>query len=101
MYKSSTGAAYMYVPVTGPSGVDITTFPVSIALRLEGTGGEPLATDYAAATWTTNGTAKEATLLLTEGLYADGEYLAWVRVQAAPEDLRLNAGRVRIGDSRT
>lgn len=97
MYKPYTGSAYMYIPVTPPDGVVVTGFNVSIALLPESAGGEPAIGDYKVASWTGN----EATLLLTEGLYPIGEYLAWVRVQASPEDLRLPAGRVRIGDART
>jgi hypothetical protein len=97
MYKPSTGDAYMYVPITGPSGVNIQSFAVSVALILEGSGGEPALSDYKTATWV----GTEAALLLTEGLYPDGEYLVWVRIVASPEDLRLPSGRCRIGDART
>lgn len=97
MYKPSTGSAYLYVPVTAPDGVDPATMTASIALIPEAAGGEPAATDYKAATWV----GEEAVLLLTEGMYPDGEYAVWLRIQAAPEDLRLPAGRCRIGDTRT
>lgn len=96
MLKLSTSTEYLYVPVTGPDGVNLTVLPVSIALRLEALGGEPSVNDYAAATWV-NG---EAALLLTAAAVADGQYLVFVRLQASPEDIRMLAGRLRIGDTR-
>ena len=101
MFKSSTGAAYIFVPVKPP--VDPTGFTVSIALIPAATGGEPLVTDYKPASWSGTFAAGnlEAALLLTEGLYPDGEYAVWVRIQASPEDLRIPSGRCRIGDTRT
>jgi hypothetical protein len=97
MNKLSSSSEYCYIPVTGPSGTDLTVFPVSIALRLEATGGEPATGDYVASTWV-NG---EAAVNLATGVYPDGQYLAFVRIQpGVPQDIRLLAGRVRIGDVR-
>jgi hypothetical protein len=93
----STSTSYLYIPVTGPDGVDLTVFPVSVALRLEALGGEPATGDYVTATWS-SGAAK---VLITAGAQPDGEYLAYVRIVASPEDIRLLSGRVRIGDTRT
>jgi len=91
----ASSTEYIMIPVTGPVD-DLTLFPVSVALRLEATEGEPATGDYQSATWI-NG---EAALLVTAGSFAPGQYLAFVRVQAAPEDVRLLSGRVRIGDAR-
>lgn len=97
MYKLSTSTEYMYISVTGPAGVDLTTIPVSVALILESAGGEPGDGDYHPATWV-NG---QIAYLVTAGAYADGDYLAYVRLQSSPEDIRKFSGRVRIGDART
>jgi hypothetical protein len=84
------------MPVDGPADVDLSQFSVSVALVLEG-GGEPVTGDYRAANWV-NG---EAALLVASGDFAPGEYMAYVRVVAPPEDVRLVSGRVRVGDDRT
>jgi hypothetical protein len=96
MLKLASATQYVFIPVTGPSGVNLANLAVSVALILESAGGEPADTDYQSATWV-NG---EAALLVTPSAYAAGEYLAFVRVVAPPEDIRLFAGRVRIGDAR-
>lgn len=90
-----TSTEYLMVPVTGPFD-DPTVYPVSIALVPE-SGGEPATADYKTAQWM-NG---QAALLITAGSYPEGVYMAWVRVQAGAEDVRREAGRVRIGDART
>jgi hypothetical protein len=97
MIKLSSSTEYLYIPVTGPDGVDLHTTSASIALRLESTGGEPADGDYKAAIWNSDG---EAVLLVSKGDYSDGQYLAFVRIERAPEDVRLLSGRVRIGDVR-
>jgi len=96
MQKLQTSTQYVSIPVSGPVA-DPTIFPVGIALLLESVGGEPTDSEYHTATWI-NG---EAVLLLTPEMYPAGAYLAFVRLQAAPEDVRLFSGRVRIGDART
>lgn len=96
MSKLSSSTEYMYIPVTGPTGTDLTQFTVSAALIPESTGGEPADSDYKPATWV-NG---EVALLITKGEYPDGQYLSFVRVLVSPQDLRLLAGRYRIGDAR-
>lgn len=102
MLKLSSSTKYMYIPVTGPSGLDLTTLPVSVAMIPEAAGGEPGTNDYKSATWkTTPDGQTEAVVLISAGDYPDGEYLAFVRVVAAPEDIREYSGRVRIGDART
>lgn len=93
----ATATQYLYVPVTGPEGTDLTPFQVGVALIPESAGGEPQDADYRSATWE-NGEAK---VLVTAGTYPAGEYLVFVRVQASPEDVRLFSGRLRIGDART
>lgn len=91
----ASSTEYLSIPVTGPVD-DLTGYAVSIALIPEAAGGEPALGDYQSAAWI-NG---EAAHLVTTGDYPAGEYLAFVRVIAAPEDVRMFAGRVRIGDTR-
>jgi hypothetical protein len=94
--KLSSSTQYVFIPVTGPAGLDLTTTAASIALLAEATGGEPADGDYKTAIWS----AGEAVLLISKGDYPDGQYLAFVRVVHAPEDVRLFSGRIRIGDVR-
>lgn len=91
----ASSTEYISIPVTGPVD-NLTGYPVTIALIPEATGGEPALGDYKSAAWI-NG---EAAHLVTAGDYPAGEYLAFVRIVAAPEDVRLFAGRVRVGDAR-
>jgi hypothetical protein len=96
MYIPATSKEVISVPVTGPTGVDLTQFLVSLAV-IPDTGAEPVNGDYAAGTWI-NG---EATLLVDATTKPAGDYVVWVRVVAAPEDVRRFSGRLRIGDART
>lgn len=96
MQKLSSSTEYVYVPVTAPDGVDLTTVTMSIALRAEALGGEPSVNDYKNAIWS----GSEAVMLISAGDYPDGQYLAFVRLLRSPEDVRLMAGRIRIGDNR-
>lgn len=91
----ASSSEYISIPVTGPVD-DLTPYTVSVALIPEAVGGEPALGDYKSAAWV-NG---EAAHLITAGDYPAGEYLAFVRIQASPEDVRLFSGRVRIGDTR-
>lgn len=92
----SSSTEKMFVPVTAPDGVDITTVGVSIALRSETVDGEPATGDYLTATWV-NG---EAMVLLATGAFPAGQYNVFIRLVSSPEDVRKLAGRVRIGDAR-
>ena len=96
MYIPATATAYVFIPLDGPQH-DLTGFAVSVALVADVSGAEPLTADYKPASWI-NG---EVARLFSPGDYAAGEYMAWVRVVAAPEDIRLPCGRMRIGDVRT
>lgn len=91
----ATSTEYLSIPVTGPVS-DLSVFTVSVALWPEAAGGEPAPADYKSAAWA----GGEALHLVSAGDYPAGDYLAFIRVIAAPEDVRLFAGRVRIGDTR-
>lgn len=95
MYVLQSSTEFLMIPVTGPQA-DLTGFAVSIALKLP-PDGEPADTDYVSAQWL-NG---EAALLYHKGDYAAATYKAFVRVVAPPEDVRLYAGLVRVGDARS
>lgn len=91
----------MFVPVHGPAGVDLTAFPVELALVPE--GAEPTDGDYHAASWVVPeaGDAPEPSLVIgspTGVPYLASNYMAWARLTAADERPVLKAGRVRIGD---
>lgn len=87
---------YVCVPVDGPDDTDLTQYDVTMAI-IPDDGTEPADGDYQQAAWL-NG---EAALLPPVGSLAAGQYMVFVRVQAAPEDVRVIAGRLRVGDNRT
>lgn len=90
-----TSTEKIAIPVTGPVS-DLSGYAVSVALVSASAGAEPVSGDYQSAVWISG----EAVMLITAGQYPPGEYMAYVRVQASPEDVRLASGRVRIGDVR-
>lgn len=92
MHINATSTEYLYIPVHGPDGVDLTVYAVEIALVAED-AGEPSAGDWKAATWE-NGDAR---LLVSAGDYADGLYMAWVKITAGVETPVLRSGRVQVG----
>jgi hypothetical protein len=96
MMLLATSVEYLQIPVRGPVNADLTVYPVSVALMPDN-GTEPGAGDWKAAAWL-NG---EVSLLLGPSVYPAGQYMAYVKVTAAPETVCLRAGRVRIGDLRT
>jgi hypothetical protein len=89
-----TSTEYVMVPVTGPPGVDLTQFPVSIAIipeiRDEPSVGDPA---WRTAQWMSG----VAALLVTTGDYPAGDYTAFVKVVAGPETPVVRSGRVRVG----
>ena len=95
MKLMETSTQYLMVPVSGPVD-DLTTYAAYIAI-VDEDAGEPADSDYRAATWI-NG---EAALLVNAGDYPAGQYMVYVRVVAAPEDVRMASGRLRVGDART
>jgi hypothetical protein len=102
----STSSEFMCVPFTGPAGVDLTAYPVSLALVPDSSAAEPADADYKTASWLPcpvhgvdiarqpSGGQKWG------GEYPPGSYLAYARCVAGAEDVRKPAGRVRIGDVR-
>jgi hypothetical protein len=87
-----TSTQYMFLPVYGPPGVDLTWYPVQVALVPED-AGEPAPSAYQAAAWM-NG---QAPLLIGAGPFPPGDYMAWVLV-GGREALVIQSGRIRIGD---
>jgi hypothetical protein len=81
------------IPVDGPSGTDLTQFSVSVAI-VPDTGAEPALADYVPAT----PTGCELELMSDPTMWPVGDYMAYVRLSAPPADVRLQAGRIRIGD---
>lgn len=93
----------MFIPVWGPLGQDLTGYPCELALIPDEDGEEPADVDYHPGQWV----GGEASMKppgggVWGGDYADGEYMAWVRVDASTaaddEVPVLKAGRVRIGE---
>ncbi len=99
MQIPATSTEYVYIPVTGPPGVDPTASAVDVAFVGE-QAGEPLSTDWKAATWATDPSSGKpaARLLVTAGDYPAGSYMAYVRLHASPELPVMESGRVRVGN---
>ena len=99
MQLYTTSTEYVFIPVRGPKGVDLTAFPVSMAI-VDEQAGEPAGGSYSAAAWATNPDtgATECRLLITAGSLAAGSYMAWVKVTATPEVPVMQAGRIRVGE---
>jgi len=101
MMQLATSLAYLFIPLYGPKGTDLTAFAVDIALITDA-GAEPSGGDWHAATWLSPDgiKPKEAALLVgpTAGVvYPSGEFMAFARLTAGAEKPVLPAGRVRIG----
>jgi hypothetical protein len=94
MLIEASSQEYILVPLTGPDGVDLTTLPVSLALRPDG-GQDPVA--WVAAQWI----GGQAGLLIHPGDYPNGEYMVWWKLTSGAEVPTGKSGRVRIGDSRS
>ncbi len=95
MLKLATSTEFVQVPLAGPYD-NLTVYTVYMAIIPEGTG-EPLDTDYQAASWLDGEVSyKPGTGVLVQGMYA-----VYVRIVTADEDVRLLAGRLRVGDPRT
>jgi hypothetical protein len=98
----ATSRITMFVPVWGPLGQDLTSFPCEVAL-IPDEGREPDPGEYHPGVWIDG----EATLkppgpagTKWGDVFGDGQFVAWVRVDAAAldEDVVMKAGRVRIGE---
>jgi hypothetical protein len=97
MMVLATSSEYVFVPLDGPPGLDLTQFDVSLAfVPDDGAGTEPDTDAYSSASWI----GGEAALIPNPGLAA-GPYLVYARLVAPPEDVRLLSGRLRVGDTRT
>jgi hypothetical protein len=85
---------YLQFPVYGPAGVDLTAFPVEVAIVTEA-HGEPDVADpaWTAAAWT----AGLVTFLILPGALPAGDYVVYARVTAGAEKPVLESGRLRIG----
>jgi hypothetical protein len=96
----ATAQVYMFVPLTGPAGVDLTQYAGDLALVADN-GTEPGPADWHAAAWLApeTGAAKELALLVggTGQVYPPGDYMAWWRLTAGAEKPVDRSGRVRIG----
>jgi hypothetical protein len=85
---------YIQFPVTGPAGVDVTTFPVELAVVPEA-HGEPGPADpaWTAGSWL----GGLASLLVDAAVPGPGDYVVYGRLTATPEKPVVRSGRVRIG----
>ncbi len=94
MHKLSSSVVYVLVPMTGPVA-DLTVFTASMAIVPE-SSDEPADVDYKAATWI----GGEVAYKPAAGELAEGIYDVYTRLIAGAEDVRLLAGRLRVGDPR-
>jgi len=91
----ATSVEKIVIAIDGPAD-DLTPFTPYVALVADD-GSEPGDSDYHAATWLSPSTMA---YLPAKGQYPAGLYMAFARVVATPEDVRMRSGRVRIGDTR-
>lgn len=89
---------YLLIPLPSCPVADPTSYPVFIALVPEASG-EPADGDYKVAEWL-NGEIARNPAGKWQDEYPVGEYMAYVRITAGSEDVRLPSGRVRVGDAR-
>lgn len=97
MHVLGTSNEYICIPLRGPE-TDLTGYAVYIAVVAED-AGEPATGDYQTASWI-NGEVcwKPSTDWATD--VGTGSFMAYARIVAAPEDVRVISGRVRVGDVR-
>jgi len=95
VYIAATSSPNIFVPLFGPVGTNWATVPVTMAFQPNDIG-EPATGDYKSATVI----GQEAVHQVIAGDLGAGEYMIWVRMQVSPEDIRLPAGRLRVGDVR-
>jgi hypothetical protein len=88
-----TSSAYILIPVDGPEGVDLTQFPVKVAI-IDERAGEPADADWKVGVWIEG----EAGWLKPKNGLAAGSYMAWVMVDAGDEQPVEQSGRIRVGD---
>lgn len=99
MFVMASSRQYILIPLPSCPVADPTVFQVAIALLPESADGEPADGDYKTAEWV-NGEIARKPATYWQDEYAPGEYMAYVQITAGAEDIRLPAGRIRIGDSR-
>lgn len=99
VFLMATDSQYMSIPLPACPVDDPTVYTVSVALLREPVTGEPADDDYKAAIWL-NGEIARKPAGQWQDEYDPGEYMAYVRIVAGAEDVRLPSGRVRIGDVR-
>lgn len=101
MYLPTSYTGYLQVPVYPPAGVDPTVWAPAITLAPDD-GTEPADGDYVPASWVDGEAALHVGPAGGDVSYPAGSYMAWLRLNTGgAEDIRLPAGRVRVGDPRT
>lgn len=88
----ASSAEGIFIKLSGPQP-DLTIYPVYVAIVPE-ESGEPATGDYLPGVWIDG----EASYTPTAGQFPAGFYMVYARVVAPPEDVRLRAGRLRVGD---
>ncbi|TGB13867.1 hypothetical protein [Streptomyces sp. MZ04] len=79
MHLAATSTAYVKVQVTPPTGVDITSAPVKLAILPASNRGNPAAGDWKTAAWVDGSTAR--LLVGPDGgalTLAHGDYRVWI-----------------------
>jgi hypothetical protein len=93
MQIAVTSSAYILIPVDGPEGVDLTQFPVTVAV-IDEQAGEPGDDAWQDGTWI----GGEAAWKKPKNGLPAGSYMAWVMVDAGDEQPAEQSGRIRVGD---
>lgn len=97
MQIPATSREFVSIPLDGPASAgDLTTLPPQVAI-VPDKGEEPIETDWNAAAWI----GGEVAILVGPGpgglVFAEGDYMIFVRLTAGAERPVMKAGRLRIG----
>lgn len=97
MQIAATSTEYLHVPVTPPTGVDLTGAPVKFAILPASNRGNPAAGDWQAGEWDGSSTARilvgpDGAITLTSG-----DWHVWINVDpTGAENIIRKAGLVSV-----
>jgi hypothetical protein len=90
MLLLTTSSEFICIPMSGPYA-DLTVYTPSIAI-VDEDAVQPTTGAYQTAAWL-NG---EIAYKPSAGQFPAGDYMAYVRLQAGAEDVRVKSGRIRF-----
>jgi hypothetical protein len=91
MLLLSSSSEFICIPMSGPYA-DLTQFPNPQVAIVDEDAGQPATGAYLTAAWM-NG---EVAYKPASGQFPAGDYMAYVRLVANTEDVRVKSGRIRF-----